>query len=128
MVAGSGEPRYCGLRNLANSGDPMITIYKYPVSLVDEQDIMMPLGAEILTIQTQNGEICLWAKVDPELPKVPHRVLCRGTGHACRGVGRYLSTVQLAGGDLVFHFFSDLPPDTHLELRETVETPSQFTQ
>jgi hypothetical protein len=65
----------------------------------------MPEGAEILTVQMQNGEPCLWALVDAHLPTTNRKILIRGTGHDASGVGRYISTFQMKGGALVFHAF-----------------------
>lgn len=42
------------------------TIYKYPLDVTDVQEIKLPVGAEILTVQAQNGTLCLWALVDPQ--------------------------------------------------------------
>ncbi len=83
------------------------TIYKYPLLILDEQDIEMPIGAGILTVQMQSGQPCLWALVDTERPMSKRKVLIRGTGHPCDGVKDYcyLGTFQMKGGELVFHVF-----------------------
>lgn len=89
----------------------MITIYKYPLIVTDEQEISMPLGAEILTVQTQNGIPCLWAKVDTSRPVDVRGIQMYGTGHPMESgagegeVGKYVGTFQLHGGSLVFHVF-----------------------
>lgn len=41
-------------------------IYKYGLDLKDRQTIVMPEGAETLSVQTQHEVPCLWAMVDPE--------------------------------------------------------------
>ena len=42
----------------------MKRIYKYQLIVTDRQDVQLPEGAEILTIQTQVDTPCLWALVD----------------------------------------------------------------
>jgi len=55
----------------------MRTIWKYPLDVVDSQFVVMPLGAEILTVQIQNEEPYLWTLVDPhpQLEKKPGNVV-----------------------------------------------------
>ncbi len=86
------------------------TIYKYPLLVTDYQEVLMTFGAEILTIQTQDENACLWALVDPQETRVEYRnIETFGTGHPIHcdmGVSRkYISTFQLRGGSLVFHTF-----------------------
>lgn len=40
-------------------------IYKYELQVTDNQNIMLPIGSKILTVQNQNEKACLWALVDP---------------------------------------------------------------
>jgi len=81
------------------------TIYKYPLLILDEQEIEMPMGAGLMSVQMQNGQPCLWALVDPMNTSERRKVLIRGTGHPADGLGRYISTFQMKGGELVFHAF-----------------------
>lgn len=37
----------------------MKKIYKYRIEVTDDQNIEMPVGAKILTVQTQNGVPCI---------------------------------------------------------------------
>lgn len=83
----------------------MLTIYKYPLVVEDEQSIQLPDDAKILTIQIQNGQPFLWVLLDNQLPSNPRKILIRGTGHDSHGVGKYISTFQMHGGSLVFHAF-----------------------
>ncbi len=85
-------------------------IYKYPLEVTDVQNISLPVGAEILTIQTQNEIPCLWALVDPNgIEKESKTIEIFGTGHPVgydMGVSRkYISTFQLRDGQLIFHAF-----------------------
>ena len=85
----------------------MFTIWKYPLSPREVQDLSMPDGAEILTVQTQKEQVCLWAKVDPQAPKVIRTFGVFGTGWEIVTTAsmRYIGTVQLEDGDFVYHVF-----------------------
>lgn len=84
----------------------MKTIYKYPLLISSEQQVELPEGVECLSVQIQRTEACLWALVDPKAPIKPRTVLIYGTGHPVHADGiKYISTFQMAGGDLVFHVF-----------------------
>ncbi len=85
-----------------------VTIWKYTLAVQDEQTISLPSGAQVLSVQTQGGVVCLWAMVDPAMPKVERMVYVRGTGHPISmeiGPVDFVGTVQLFAGDLVWHVF-----------------------
>ncbi len=93
----------------------MKTIHKYPLTLTDEQSLSMPQGARPLSVQVQRGVPCLWAIVDPSEDIRPIRVRMVGTGHPMEEDGinwRFVGTIQLHDGALVFHFFYE--PSVHL--------------
>lgn len=87
------------------------TIWKFPLLLQDSQSVSMPEEAEILTVQSQDGSLVLWAMVNPELPKVDRVFEVHGTGnpvyydvHGLFGVLReYIGTVQQP--PFVWHVF-----------------------
>lgn len=84
----------------------MKTIWKFPLELTDDQIVMMPDEAEILTVQIQELSLCLWALVDPRLPMLRRKIEIIGTGNpAIDRERKYISTVQMADGALVWHFF-----------------------
>lgn len=89
----------------------MKTIWKYKLSAQDVQNISMPIGAEILTVQTQHGKPCLWALVDPEakLAVQPRTIEIFRTGHPiAEDMGtqrKYIATFQLFGAEQVYHAF-----------------------
>ena len=87
----------------------MQTIYKYPLLILDQQDVEMPMGAALMTVQMQNGQPCLWALVDTKNTREKRKVLIRGTGHPASDLGRYISTFQMKGSELVFHAFEAMP-------------------
>ncbi len=59
----------------------MSTVYKYPFQVDDDVRIDMPIGAEILLIETQNGVPTIWAQVNPKATYVTRRFRVVGTGH-----------------------------------------------
>ena len=85
------------------------SIYKYQLEVTDKQNIELPKGAEILTVQTHYGIVCIWALVDKEAEKEYRSFEIFGTGHNIpvdMGVERkYIGTFQLNDGALVFHLF-----------------------
>lgn len=70
----------------------------------------MPRDAEILCVQMQQEDVCLWAEVVPERAKVKRRFEIFGTGHPIDPNidKKYLGTVQLLAGGLVLHVFENL--------------------
>lgn len=85
----------------------MKTVYKFPLETTDLQSVEMPIGAEILTIQTQNERACIWALVDVEQPLEKRHFEMFGTGHPvpANAERKYIGTFQMSGGRLVFHCF-----------------------
>lgn len=72
----------------------------------DMAPIAMPRGAQLLTVQEQQGEACLWALVDSTQPDVLRKIGIYGTGHEIkREGGKYFATFQMMSGQLVFHVF-----------------------
>lgn len=87
-------------------------IWKYELQTTGSQAIEMPIGAEILTVQTQNDIPCLWALVHPKESKEMRFIDVYGTGHnvpfGMQEIKKYIGTYQLHGGTLVFHVFERL--------------------
>lgn len=82
----------------------MKTIWKF--ILKPEIEIEMPKGTEILTVAAQRDEICLWAKVDPNMQREKRKFMTFGTGHDIPDIEmKYIGTSQLSGGALIFHTF-----------------------
>ena len=82
------------------------TIWKYPLEITDRQNVLMPEGAEILSAQMQRDTLCLWALVNPDAPEQRREIEVLGTGnHATESKRRYIATVQMCGGSLVWHIF-----------------------
>lgn len=87
----------------------MRKVFKYRLALTDFQSVAMPPG-RILSVQLQRGIPCLWALVDPSTPLVRRSFRIHGSGHEIEGADdlRYIGTVQLTEGALVFHVFEEL--------------------
>lgn len=81
-------------------------IWKYQLEQM-HSSIMMPIGAEILTMQLQNGKPCIWALVDPEAEKSIREIEIHGTGHDISYTDiiqrKYIGTYQVE--PFVFHVF-----------------------
>lgn len=85
----------------------MMTIFKYAINVTNVSVVEMPVNADILCVQVQNGEPFLWAVVSDLAPKIPRIIETFGTGHRMPNKDRrkYIGTYQLEGGALVFHVF-----------------------
>ncbi len=87
-----------------------LTIWKYTLPIKDEFMIEMPSNAKVLTIQSQNGEGCMWVLVDPDASTETRTFKTIGTGHSVDlvefgaiGLTAYRGTYQTEG--LVWHIF-----------------------
>ena len=82
-------------------------VWKFSLGAV-QHSVQMPRGAEILTVAEQDGNITLWAAVDPEEELVFRNLTVLSTGRSC---GEevfnlpFLGTVFL--GVYVFHIFDE---------------------
>jgi hypothetical protein len=87
------------------------TIYKYPVVVDDEFSVDLPDGAQILSVDTQQGEPMMWAMVDPTAPKSKRAFRVIGTGHPIDDADHlsFVGTFQVRGGSLIFHLFEKAP-------------------
>ena len=81
-------------------------VFKYKLKITDNQDIELPIDAEILSVQIQYGGLYLWALVDPEKPKQKKTILIAGTGHPIIDHNlKFIDTVQQLDGHLILHVF-----------------------
>jgi len=89
----------------------MQQIWKYELTLGHPQEIEMPVGAEILTVQSQfENQACLWALVEPANYPVKREFEIFGTGVDIyeNPNRKYIGTYQLRGGIFVFHVFENV--------------------
>ena len=81
-------------------------IYKYPLDVVDVQEITTHEGAELLSVQINRDQVCVWVRVDTTKPKEQRRLFIHGTGHDIHpDVTKFVGTFQMRMGTLVFHLF-----------------------
>lgn len=84
-------------------------IWKYTLKFTsDHHNILMPDCAEILSVQNQCGDICMWVLVDPKEKGSEERsFVVYGTGHDIDRPQdlRYVGTTQHNNGVLVLHVF-----------------------
>ena len=84
----------------------MRRVLKYDVQrIIGEFTINMPMGAQVLDIQLQNGAPTVWALVDPGNERVDRAFKLLDTGEEADLAGyAYVGTFQWKMG-LVFHLF-----------------------
>ena len=82
-------------------------IFKYTITPADHFELELPIGAQILTVQTQYGVPCIWCLVNPNLSTEIRRFRMAGTGHPINEDFTliYIGTFQMSGGQLIFHLF-----------------------
>lgn len=87
----------------------MRKVFKYPLTPGRSEVDMDPNG-EVLTVQEQFGDACMWALVDPNAPIARRVFLTCGTGHEVSEDWNlvYAGTIQVYEGRLVFHVFEVL--------------------
>lgn len=85
-------------------------IYKYPLEFKPEQTIDIPMGSNIIALQMQGKNPCIWAIVSPEAKTTPviFRMYMTGEEIDNPQSKAYVGTVQNMG--YVLHFFIDNPP------------------
>ena len=79
-----------------------MTVWKFPFAIDDAVVIAMPEGAELLNVGCQEGQPCIWARVNPEAPYVNRMFHICGTGHPAPSTD-HVATFQQ--GPLVWHLF-----------------------
>lgn len=98
----------------------MKRIFKYPLPVADYQVLEIPkiedTPVQILSVGTQYEKIVMYAIIDDESTKLKNvEVLIFGTGHPMEDWKRkydvsldeyrFVSTVSLRGGSIMFHVF-----------------------
>lgn len=82
-------------------------IYKYPLTMMDNQIIQVPVGARPLSVIFQNDNAVMYCLVDCENVSItsPLHVQIVGTGQKRAHLGKYLGTFAAMNANLVFHVF-----------------------
>lgn len=88
----------------------MKRIYKYHVRIDDVQTIDLPQGAQVLSVQVQDGIPYIWACVNPSAKSEPRQFRLYGTGHPIEEdcLLKFIGTFQIFGGRLVYHLFEEV--------------------
>lgn len=91
-------------------------VWKWPLPMEVRFALDMPVGAQILTVQTQHAggpgeQPTMWALVDPDATTERRHFQLLGTGHReMRDEPTYVGTFQLTGGTFVGHVFEVAAP------------------
>ncbi|WP_319587047.1 hypothetical protein [uncultured Desulfobulbus sp.] len=90
----------------------MKTIWKFDLTPNRMQAIPLPLGAQILTVQTKGDDAPLmWVLVDPDMPLQDRHLGIYTTNTAVPDEpGRYIDTFFIYEGSLEFHLFEMAVP------------------
>ena len=85
----------------------MKTIHKFIIEVSGKQSIKIPRNAVILSAQVQYKNLCLWVELDDKEPVSDRDIYVFGTGHILDPsiFLHFIDTVQMMGGDLVFHVY-----------------------
>ncbi len=85
----------------------MKTIHKYELHpIMDVTALETDHVEQWLSVDVQRDQPVVWAVVDTDKPLQSHTLYIRGTGHPMTGhEGRFLGTILLDNGSLVFHVF-----------------------
>ena len=89
----------------------MKKVFKYKLQPSPEQTIVLPIEHEILSVETQNNEIVIYALVTPDDPRKDRRYVRRvavlGTGHPTADLSNYdfLGTVSTNDTMFFWHIF-----------------------
>ncbi len=90
-------------------------ICKFPLKIIDVQDIELPTGSVLLSVQSQNNTPCLWVLIcNQEAEKEVIRLRTIGTGISISyddfDWQDFLGTYQLNDGSFVGHVFQIIMP------------------
>ena len=86
----------------------MRTIWKYPLSIMYEQEVLIPRGGRVLSVGMQMDELCIWVMCSDQALLTPRKVRICGTGHKADDVMNldFVGTViQGYPTHLVWHVF-----------------------
>jgi hypothetical protein len=91
---------------LVSTGGGMTTVWKF--HLPDMRSVVpMPIGSTVLSVQYQDDQLCLWARVDHNADHEMRVFGIFGTGHLIPEGSTYVGTVQ--EGRFVWHVFEEIP-------------------
>lgn len=85
----------------------MKKIFKYRFSIDSLQELTIPSGYQILSVQVQNGFPCIWALVEESNPSETLRIKTFGTGEIIPNADDliYIGNIQFDKINFVGHVF-----------------------
>ena len=84
------------------------TIYKWSLKIQDKQTLHIPADSNWLDVQVQQGQPCIWARVDGDSKLITVTIRTFGTGHDLPNVAMsYLGTYQTHDGELIWHVYQE---------------------
>jgi hypothetical protein len=85
----------------------MRQIFKYQLEVKKWQTLILPVSFKPLTLQVQAGVPCMWAEVETTEETASFTFGMFPTGHIelPNSEMKYLGTVQMGNGSLVFHYY-----------------------
>lgn len=91
------------------------TIHKYELNLVERQNVLLPMGAKIISAQNQREKVCIWAMVDSSAKAEARSIFIVCTGNPIPKLYpdeslQHIDTVQQHG--LVWHVFEIITKTT----------------
>lgn len=91
----------------------MKTIWKYQFEISDGFNLLMPYDSDILSVQVQENQPCMWVLVDTNQPVITRRFRIFGTGFTnLDELGKFwnfISTFQMP--PFVWHLFEYFTED-----------------
>jgi len=86
----------------------MMKIFKYTLEVLEVQRLDIPKGSKLLSVEEQYGNIVLYALVDDTQGGLDSfEIFVKRTGYPADDIENYkfLGTVKLSEGKLMFHVF-----------------------
>lgn len=84
-------------------------IYKYQLGLYGITELLLPEGAQILSVQNQRGHLVLWADVNRQASDITRKFMAVVTGsNPPERKNQFIGTVQFDNGNYVVHVFEVL--------------------
>lgn len=85
----------------------MLTIYKYPLAIVQKNELRLPEGARITKIAMQGDQLCLWALGDIKRLTEKWIICVYGTGYPIDVSFSVPFIETVFDGSLVWHVFAE---------------------
>lgn len=88
----------------------LYTIHKYLFPIADTFELILPLGAKILSVDCQRGFPAMWILHDTDKKIIETRHFrLYGTGHDIKDIDDliFVASFQMHNGDFVWHLFEE---------------------